>query len=337
VGLDGEGAPASSSLHVDESTELHDERSFAGLYGQAEWQLSERWNLEGGLRVNHTRETREGELVPGDGGEGEEGEEEEAGVEDEKSFTRTSGVLGINGLVWDNGRDGVWVFADYRNSFKPAALDFGPEVEGSEILDPETSHSVEVGVKGNVDGNRLRWQASAFDMHMSNLVVSVTRNDLPALENGGKQRFRGFELEGTWRIVESLEWQGAYAWHDPKFEDYTQEFDGVPTQLEGNRPELAPKRLWGTGLSWAPADGFNAHARVEWVGDRYLNRRNTVLAPSYTTYAAGVGYRFARWEARLDGDNLTDERPPVSESELGEAQFYRLPARTFRLSAGVRF
>ncbi len=35
-----------------------------------------------------------------------------------------------------------------------------------------------------------------------------------------------------------------------------------------------------------------------------------------------------RWELRLDGYNLTDRRDPVAESELGDAQFYRLPGRS---------
>ena len=40
----------------------------------------------------------------------------------------------------------------------------------------------------------------------------------------------------------------------------------------------------------------------------------------------GVGYRLTRYEVRLDGRNLGDRRDPVSESELGDAQYYRMPA-----------
>jgi hypothetical protein len=50
-----------------------------------------------------------------------------------------------------------------------------------------------------------------------------------------------------------------------------------------------------------------------------------------------VGYRFARWELRLDGWNLNDTRPPVAASEFGPNQFYVLPARSFRLGADFRF
>jgi outer membrane receptor protein involved in Fe transport len=76
---------------------------------------------------------------------------------------------------------------------------------------------------------------------------------------------------------------------------------------------------------------------VKYAGDRYLNKRNTALASPFTTVDIGVGYRFDRWEMRIDGRNLGDRRDPVSESELGDAQYYRLPARRIDFSVGVRF
>jgi outer membrane receptor protein involved in Fe transport len=76
---------------------------------------------------------------------------------------------------------------------------------------------------------------------------------------------------------------------------------------------------------------------VNYVGDRFLDRENVALVPSYTTWGAGVGYRFARWELRLDGWNLNNTRPPVAASEFGPDQFYLLPARSFRLAGELRF
>jgi hypothetical protein len=46
--------------------------------------------------------------------------------------------------VWQDGADKLVVFADYRNTYKPAAVDLGPEAEG-EILEPETANSREFG------------------------------------------------------------------------------------------------------------------------------------------------------------------------------------------------
>ena len=91
------------------------------------------------------------------------------------------------------------------------------------------------------------------------------------------------------------------------------------------------------GLLWSPSDGWNANLVANRVGARYLDKRNTVSAGSYTTIDAGIGYRRDRWELRLDGSNLGNRRDPVSESELGEGQYYRLAARSYVLSLRYSF
>jgi outer membrane receptor protein involved in Fe transport len=103
------------------------------------------------------------------------------------------------------------------------------------------------------------------------------------------------------------------------------------TQLGGRRLEMSPQHLGGLGLVYAPAQGFQASLVTNYIGDRYLNKRNTALAGSYTVVDASVGYRFTLCELRLSGMNLGDRRDPVAESELGESQYYRLPGKAFEL------
>ena len=54
---------------------------------------------------------------------------------------------------------------------------------------------------------------------------------------------------------------------------------------------------------------------------------NTAFAGGFATFGLNAGYRTRHWELRVDGSNLTDRRDPVAESELGDSQFYLLPAR----------
>ncbi|HEX6901066.1 MAG TPA: TonB-dependent receptor [Thermoanaerobaculia bacterium] len=334
VPLDGSNPPSSSGLTREMGFEVEDERNFSGLYAQAEWNPTPRWNVLIGGRLNHTSEDREGGEEELSGGE-EPGEEEEEGS-DSRTVTKGSGMLGVSVLAWGDADSGLWLFADYRNSFKPAAIDFGPEAE-PEILKPEDSESYEIGAKSRLRGGRFEWEISAFRMDFENLVVSQVINGLPRLVNAGAERFRGVELDLQGRAVSNLLWHATYARHDARFKDYLQEFDGVPTQLDGNRLEMSAKHLASAGLLWTPARGFAGSVVANYVGERFLNKRNTALAPDYTTLAAGLGYRFGTWELRLDGENLTDERDPVAESELGDAQYYRLPARNFRLGLNLRF
>jgi iron complex outermembrane receptor protein len=334
VDLDGSGAPASGSGPIEEFTELEDERNFSGLYAQVEWTPAPRWRVEAGARLNVTKEDREGEVEPASENGGEEGDE---GGADSRDVTKGSGTLGVSFQAWKEGIDSVWIFADYRDAFKPAAIDFGPEAEAIEILKPETADSIEAGVKGRLCQGRVDFMVSAFRMDFSNLVIGDVVDGLPVLRNAGEERFEGYELEAGWRFADAGRAQLSYAHHDSRFRDFIQVFDGVPTQLAGKRLEMAPQELAAAAAVWAPASGLQGSVVVNFVGDRFLNKRNTALASSFTTLAAGIGWRADRWTVRLDGRNLTDERDPVAESELGDAQYYRQPARSFAASVSFRF
>ncbi|MGE0640015.1 MAG: TonB-dependent receptor [Thermoanaerobaculia bacterium] len=334
VNLDGSGAQGSGDVPVHERTELEDERNFAGLYAQLEWTPADRWRFDLGVRLNRTEEEREGEAEPVE----EEGDEEEEGGKDSGEVTRGSGVVGVSYRAWGEADgDALWLFADYRDSFKPAAIDFGPEAESVEILKPETATSYEVGVKGRNLGRRLNWQATWFQMDFENLVTGAQVDGRPVLINSGTERFEGYEVEGELRIFADLVARASFAHHEAKFKDFVQLFDGEPTQLAGHRLEMSPEELASAGVSFAPARGLGGWLTWNYVGDRYLNKRNTALAPSFSTWAAGASWTSGAWRVALLGENLSDQRDPVSESELGDAQYYRLPARSYELRLSFVF
>ena len=302
-----------------EAFDARDRRNFSGVYVSTEWNASPRLLFDLGARLNHTSERRQTN--------GPDGPKSQS-----RTFTRPSESVGANYTLFSRGRDSVALFADYRNTFKPAAIDFGPEAEVN-ILKPETATSYEVGAKGRLDDAHLTWTASVFQMDFRNLVTAATRNGTPTLQNSGRDRFMGGEFEIEYAWAPSMRAQFGSSYHDSRFRDFVQEFDpGVPTQLAGKRLEMVPYNLAGAGFLYAPATGFNANALVNYVGARWLNKRNTAPARSYTTWSAGIGYRIARSELRVDGRNLSDRRDPVAESELGASQYYLLPARSVEVS-----
>jgi outer membrane receptor protein involved in Fe transport len=304
------GVAEPSTLDKDAGSD----RRFLGAYGSGEWKPDPRLTINGGLRLNATTESR---------GEGAE-----------VTHTRISGGLGALVGLWEDGTNHLRAFANYRNTFKPAAFDFSlAENEG--VLDPETSRSYEGGLKLRAMDGRVDVEASAFQMDFENLVTSTVVNGQPALINAGKTRFKGVELATDLRLPNALFARGSLSFHDGKFVDFVQAFDGVPTQLAGKRVEMSARQLASAGLTFAPDRGLIAHANVNYSGDRFLNKRNSALAPSFSTVDAGVGYRLDWAELRIDGRNLGDRRDAVSESEFGDAQYYRMPART--ITAGVVF
>jgi iron complex outermembrane receptor protein len=319
VPADGAFAPDSAGLPIRESSELADRRDFLGAYLQLALDLSPGTSLLAGIRMNHTREERESEQVS-----------------QSLSHTRLGGVIGLNWKAWEDDDDVITLFADYRNTFKPAAIDFGPESDAG-ILKPETADSYEAGLKSQWMERRLGIDLSYFDMRLDNLVVTQSVGGRPGLTNAGRQRFKGAELGAHWQLTQDWQLAANYAWHDARFEDCVQLFDGIPTQLNGNYLEMSPRDLGGLGLVYQPVHGMYGSVVWNHVGSRYLNKRNTVSSGAYNTLDASLGWPARHWAVALTGHNLTNERPPIAESELGESQYYRLPARSYEISVSRLF
>ncbi len=309
---------------------VEDRREFFGGYGMAEWKPATRVSLSGGLRMNVTYEERGGE----------EEASADAGKDKGQTHTRLSGSLGGIVTAWERGADHVKIFGNYRNTFKPAAFDFGlgeADAEGEGLLEPETAQSYEGGVKVRTFDGRMDVEGSVFRMDFKNLVTATVVNGLPALMNAGETRFQGFELGTAFHLPQHVSARASYSFHDGTFTHFTQAFDGVPTVLDGRRFEMSPRHLASAGLFFSPDRGLTANVMVKYTGDRYMDKRNRALADPFTTVDIGAGYRFDRYELRLDGRNLGDRRDVVSESELGDAQYYRMTARRVDLSLAVRF
>jgi outer membrane receptor protein involved in Fe transport len=328
------GEPAT---RVTEPTDLdlgvEDRRDFIGLYTFGEWYPVERLRLEAGVRLNRTDEEREGKEAGGAPNPAEE-------AANHQENTRLSGSAGATFTAWEKGADRLRLVGMYKNTFKPAAFDFGlaeGEEEGEGLLKPETAVSYELGVKGLLLQGRLSYEVMGFLMDFENLVIPQIVNGLPSLTNGGTQRFKGVDFAVDYQLPAHWSARATYSYHDARFTDYLTEFDGVPTQIAGHRLEMSPDHLASAGVTYAPARGFIATFQLNVVGDRFLNKRNTALADAYTTFGLGAGYRAERWELRVDAQNVNDTRPPVSESELGEAQYYRLTPRRIALSTIFHF
>jgi iron complex outermembrane receptor protein len=319
VAPDGSDAPDGGAIPSASDVSISDRRRFGGLYGYAVWTPHWRWRVDAGARVNVTVEQRDTFAIEFESGATE-------GGSDRREATRGSGSVGVTFTAWRRGTDDVKVFAGYRNTYKPAAIDFGLEAS-PEILDPETGISYEVGARTALYDRRLELELEVFSMDLNGIVVAEDAGGVPGLQNGGDQRLRGLELEARGRIVDGLWARFAWSFHDATFLDFVQDFGGVPTQLEGNRIEMSARNMGALGAIWAPKSGFTAHGEVRYTGSRYLNKRNTALADGFASYSAGIGWRVNRWEVRLDGENLGDRRDPVAEAELADAQYYRLPAR----------
>ena len=319
VDLLGAASPAGGELPSQAAIHIFDRREFSGLYGFGEWTVVKSVVFEGGARLNRMEEWSHA-----DSGK------------DHRMLTHGSGSAALTWKALQSEKGLVSVYGDYRNTFKPAAVDFGLD-SSAQILAPETAQSYEAGVKTRWFDGRIDADLSAFQMDFKNVVVPTEINGNPALENAGQIRLKGIEVEVGATPVRGLRWKGAYSLHDARFVDLMETQGGVSTDLRGNFQEQSPRDMASTSLTYSLPSGWLASVNADYVGKRYMDRENTALAKAYVTWGAGVGYRTAGWEARLDGRNLNDQRPPVSVSELGGGQQYLLPSLRADLTLSLKF
>lgn len=319
VPLDGSVLPPpTTAVPVNEIGVVNDRRDFFGQYAQLDWKPDNQWDVSAGVRVNETNEDKfSSDLLDPDPIVSES---------DHRNTVKPTETLGASDRFWQNGPDEAVVYADFRNAFKPSALDFGPDYQPAVLL-PETAKSYEAGLKGVAADGRLTWQTELFLLNFKNLVVPTAAGDLV---NAAGEQLKGGEAEARWQFTSDLALAGSVAYHDAHFTQYlfADPNTGNYVNVAGNALPLSPHVLASAGILYTPKTGFYATAIGNFIGRRYLDEENTAPVGAYATLATSVGYRFDRYAVSIEGTNLTDRRPPVTSSEFGSESFYLLNGRT---------
>lgn len=309
--------PPASAVTVNEVGTLDDRRLFAGEYAQFDWKVGSRWDVLGGVRLNETHETKDSSdlvLPP----------PQLSAASVRKNLVKPTETIGASYLLRADPDSETVVYADFRNAFKPAAVDFGPDYT-PDLLSPETAQSYEAGIKGWAAAGRVTYRGELFLMDFQNLVVATSSG---ALSNAAKQRLQGIELESQFLATKDFSLRTALSYHDSHYTKYALYDGATPVDVSGKQLPLSPHVLFSAGLQWTPRRGLDATATASYVGRRFLDETNDAAIGGYTTFAATIGYRFGHYRVSLEGANLTNQRPPVSASEFGSQSYYLLPART---------
>jgi len=323
VPLDGSVVPPpTTELPVNEYGYVSDKRLFWGQYVQLDWKPDARWDLMAGIRLNETSESKStSDLTLPPFTPTEEYDAQEAS----RNIARPTETVGVSYRLWGEGGNQAVLYGDWRNAFKPAALDFGPDYQPAVLL-PETAKMYEVGLRGAAADGRLSFQAEVFRLDFKNLVVP---NDSGSLTNAAASQLTGGELEARLAITDDLVIAANYAYHDAHFTQYSffDDAAGAYVDVAGKQLPLSPHHLASAGVLYTPAQGFNSTLVVTYVGQRFLDEENTAPVGGYTKVDATLGYSLGRYLLSLEGTNLTNQRPPVSASEFGSESFYLLNAR----------
>jgi outer membrane receptor protein involved in Fe transport len=329
--------PDINSIPVGDNRSAEDRRTFLGFYANDTFTPWRFLSLTFGARYDRTSEslTATGQEV---------GAPAPTVAEDSRTDGKWSGGVSALVRIVDHPDTGFLsalnVYVAAKSNFKPAAPNI-LEAEAARILEPERSRSGEIGLKSTLFSGNVALEASFFHMTLENVVVSTLGPDgLPMLANAGEERFQGFETAVRWapRNLPALSLSAGYAHHDATYVSFSfTDPAGNLVVVDGNRLELIPRDAWNVRLGWAPKTGLGAWAAVRHQGVRPLDPENTVSVPSFYEWDAGVSWENDLLRISLTGRNLGDNRRYVTESEIGDSQYYVATPRRVVGEVTVRF
>ncbi|MFC4728256.1 TonB-dependent receptor domain-containing protein [Coralloluteibacterium thermophilus] len=201
-------------------------------------------------------------------------------------------------------------------------------IVGNPDLAPETNATWEFGTEYRHGDWSL--QATAFQNTLHDLVQTLCVSDCGirgreqrTYVNVDEARIRGLELAVGVPLAETLRLDANYT--------------RLHTLDRANDRPLAerPRHGGALGLSWAPADRFDARLRGEYVGSQVqYSGANTVGLPAYLLWSADLRYRFSPWlSLRAGVENITDEQ----RGEEAAIHPYPESGRSYSLGLTVSF
>lgn len=235
------------------------------------------------------------------------------------------------GLTWQPDRNNLF-YATATRGFRSG----GFSLRGSALTPPFNSEQVEafeLGYKGDLFDNRLRFNVAAFnnayeDLQRTIVFVSPTLGTFQKTGNAAEATIRGIEIDTTLQATDNLVLTGSYGYTDAQFESFVGldvTGDGVPD------PDLAaqldfvrvPKHTWNVSANYEhPLENgsrLRFRAAASYTGHQYLDDLNLLEQPAYTLYDASFTWVSpdGRWEASAFVKNLTDEEYAYYSASLG--------------------
>ncbi|MBL0122983.1 MAG: TonB-dependent receptor [Betaproteobacteria bacterium] len=188
-------------------------------YGQLDYALAEAWTATAGVR--QTREEKGGwtHRFNTTGYDGPFKSNIFGPVDYNATFSGTTPMAALAFKYSDTTN----LYARVAKGFKSGG--FSSELTSKAVLTPykpQTSVSVELGVKNSFFNNRAQLNAAIFqnkisDQQLTQLVPASTES---FLSNAGKSTYKGLELEGALIPVEGWKVQGSYGYLDTKYGSY---------------------------------------------------------------------------------------------------------------------
>lgn len=310
-----------------------------GLYGDVDFRLNDRWNVLAGLRYSNDEKTFSWRNPPNSMTAVRPGVWDLAfvpipGYEEARTGTLMasddwSEVTG-RAVVRYQFADNASAFASFSNGYISGGYDSLNVTTSDNPLPPEESENVELGIKGDFAGNRLRLQLALFAMDVEGRKRTVDSrppgapNPLPLI-NTGDQSFEGVEAIVNWLPTDSLRFAFMTTWRD--VESTWEPYYDAGGDLRADVARSSTDTDYTITLAWQPEIGRGSlDLRIDYIfneNTRFLDEDESVFDPADFPGLLDAGFfddrrdlnaRLAwtsddeQWTVALWGRNLLDEK-----------------------------
>jgi outer membrane receptor protein involved in Fe transport len=351
------GAPGDQS-----SFQSKNDTSHTSVFGQVDWQATERTKLSAGLRY----------------------------IDEEKSIDVRSNYqvaalpsLALNttvyqpvvakrnsdGLAWNlnalfDVADSTTAYATVSEGYKAGGYNgdwdlFSPLTLAKREFKDETVLNMEAGLKSRFWNNQATLNLSVFRSEFDDFQNASFLGLSFLVRNAEKVVTQGIELDGSVRPVTGLTVDYALTYLDAQYDKFTAGacyFGRTPTDAAERTCDLSGETLpnapdWRTNLGLQYEHGLGGgtgFVRGDWA---YSSEQNvdTALDPraeqdAVSLLSARLGWRNDRYSVTVWGDNLTDETVKIAAGPQtifggidGGMQFFLNEPRTYGVTLDVRF
>ena len=351
------GAPGDQSSFKSQNDTRH-----WSLFGQLDWQATERTKLSAGLRYIDEKKSIDVRSTY-----------RVAAVTVPPSFAMTTTVptpvvadRSTDGLAWNlsalfDVTADTTVYATVSEGYKAGGYNgdwdqTGALTAAKREFEDETVLNLETGLKSRFWNDQATLNLSLFRSEFEDYQNASFLGVNYLVRNAEKVISQGLELDGSVRPVTGLTLDYAVTYLDAEYDKFTNgacyfRRNGTATTCDLSGETLPNAPDWRTNLgvqyehALASGTGF---VRTDWA---YTSEQNadTALDPralqdAYSLWSARLGWRNGRYSVTLWGENLTDETvisaagPQTIFGGIdGGMQIYLNEPRTYGVTMDVRF
>ncbi len=296
-------------------------------YLQASWQFLPLWKVDAGLRYSTVHFDSNDHYI---------------GVNnpDDSGNAKYSKLLPSIALGWQV-QDNLNLYASYARGFETPTfneISYRSDNNGAAStglnfeLKPSVNNTYELGAKTQIADGLLT--AAVFQTTTQDEIVTAQNsNGRSSYKNAGRTKRNGFETSWNGTIKNDLKANMAYTYINATYRDSSGSF------INGNYLPGVAKQSAYAGIEWAPAQGWQAGADINYLDKVYVNDQNNDAAPSHATTGLHAGYvwQLPQWTIRSYGriDNVFDKSYAGSVIVNESNQRYFEPADGRNWSTGV--